>query len=345
VSLPRSRFRISPKSLRAIACLGLVSTLALGSCAKSNERVVEVQQTPAEVLQATAERTQAAGTFKTAGELAVQTGPDGGFSFSMPISGAVDKKGNRTSVTIDMGPMMRSFGDFEFQAESELGTEGDADSTVAVPSSTPSTPSTASPDATNNTLDVRSMNGTLYLTMGALGDSIGLPNGKWVQLDAKALGLTEADLADLTGSGGASPELGLQYLESVNAAGVAVVGTDQVRGEDTTKYTATVDVEALLQRGSSAIAKKQRADFEKLGVAKTVPITVWIDTEGRTRKMTYEIGVNGPDSIAQGTKSIITMEFYDFGKPVDISVPDPSKTLTLDQVPKYKEAIEAQTKG
>jgi hypothetical protein len=46
-------------------------------------------------------------------------------------------------------------------------------------------------------------------------------------------------------------------------------------------------------------------------------MTVRIDSEGRTRKMTYQIGVNGPDSITQGTKSIITMEFYDFGQPVD----------------------------
>jgi hypothetical protein len=334
---------------RAFASLCVISVLALGSCAKSPERVVEIEQTPAAVLQATAALTEAAGTYKTAGEMVQFTGPDSGLNFSLPISGAVDTKGNRTEVSIDIGPMLKSLGGLDLTVgeapdESDVSVS-DSESDVSGSDSDPLpvvvSPSNAARNAPNTTYEFRLMNGTLYVTLGALGDSVDLPDGKWVKLDAKALGLSEAELVDLTG-GGASPELGLQYLASVNAGDVVVEGTEQVRGENTTRYTATVNLEALAQRGSPAMVKRQKKNLEELGAAKTVPMTVWIDGEGRTRKMKYELAITS-SSIA--SKSTITMEFYDFGLPVEINAPDPSNTLSLDEVPKYKEAIEAQTKG
>jgi hypothetical protein len=117
----------------------------------------------------------------------------------------------------------------------------------------------------------------------------------------------------------------LDYLKGLGGA-VRVVGREKVRGADTTRYVATLDLArtaASLRSPTKGAAVKGLLDL--LGLTK-IPVTVWLDDLGRMRKMTMTMdlsslgkGMNAPANFAP--KMAITLEMYDFGAPVSVDVP------------------------
>ena len=91
----------------------------------------------------------------------------------------------------------------------------------------------------------------------------------------------------------------LEYLRSVGDD-VTEVGTERVRGVDTTHYRATV---RLTELGASPELDRY-------------PVEVWLDEDGRTRR--YRSGTLGTDEV-------LVWEFFDFGVEVDLSPPAPDK--------------------
>jgi hypothetical protein len=87
----------------------------------------------------------------------------------------------------------------------------------------------------------------------------------------------------------------LAYLKAVSG-NVIVVGPDTVRGTATTHYRATIDL--------SRVAPGQQG---------TVPADVWIDGQGRLRKLTM--------SMAAPMAATATFELSDFGTHVDATPP------------------------
>jgi hypothetical protein len=119
----------------------------------------------------------------------------------------------------------------------------------------------------------------------------------------------------------------LDLLREV-AGDVEEVGDETVRGERTTRYRASVDPrKALEQAGATA------GMFEQLGIdpasLEDVPLEVWLDSEQRVRRMTFELTV--PASEATGGQEIsttVTLEMYEFG--VDVQVEEPPADQVQD---------------
>ena len=153
-----------------------------------------------------------------------------------------------------------------------------------------------------------------------------LPSGaKWLKINtaqvAQGLGLDPSSLT----SGGAEPS---QYLQDLRAAGgtVTVVGHEQVRGVETTRYSASVDLvkasELLSAHGKSAIARALAAKLAaKLGFAR-VPIETWIDGQGLVRKVAVHIS-------AHGVGATIQAEFFNFGPIPPVNAPSPSEVFEV----------------
>lgn len=113
------------------------------------------------------------------------------------------------------------------------------------------------------------------------------------------------------------PTAQLHTLAAVVAA--EVVGEEDVRGEPTTHYRGTYDVARAL-RGARGL--QQAALRSSLGAAATrvkqASYEVFLDAEGRLRRLTQTVEVPGAD---QALTVTTTLELYDFGVPVIVMAP------------------------
>jgi hypothetical protein len=169
-------------------------------------------------------------------------------------------------------------------------------------------------DATNDeSVEMRVLDGMLYAKEGATWESGSLA-GFEVQSP--------------------NPAGYLDYLRGV-APAVRVEGHDILRGDETTRYGATVDLAQALKRTTTPSGQVQlRHVLAQIGTLK-IPVSVWIDGPGRLRKLTMAIDlrtVAGHLDISGGTdpKITVTMELYDFG--VAVNVVAPAGARSIEQV-------------
>jgi hypothetical protein len=178
---------------------------------------------------------------------------------------------------------------------------------------------------------------TIYQRIPALADQLGKP---WLKVELDDLGELAGvqGLGDLTQANSSDPSSTLAYLRG--AGKVTELGGEEVRGEATTHYRAVVDLERAAQKSPAAQARTLRQVAETLGTA-SLPVDVWIDGDGRTRRMTQTIDyakVKLPNVAKDElpTSMSILVEFYDFGTEVSVPVPRPSEVSNvkdlLDQI-------------
>jgi hypothetical protein len=126
------------------------------------------------------------------------------------------------------------------------------------------------------------------------------------------------------------PSKQMGFLAGVTGT-VTTVGKEQVRGTSTTHYKFTSDLSQALQ----SLPADQRAAvqeiFTQMGVT-TVPAEAWIDDQGLLRRMHMTMTFSPAAPPSAGTAPAVlpksgefTFEFYDYGAPVTINVPDPSQ--------------------
>ncbi len=183
---------------------------------------------------------------------------------------------------------------------------------------------------TVGTMNMRILKPTIYLQLpSGLGAS--LPAGKsWVSVNldspavASALG---ASFSQLTNSATLSTD-GLSYLQAVSEHGVDTLGPATVRGVPTTEYAATIDLSKAGQhRGAAVQAVVQKLQSE-LGVS-SVPVTVWIDAQGQVRREALQLST----TVSGSTTDVgVTVEFFDFGAPLDVAPPPADQTVDISSM-------------
>ena len=121
-----------------------------------------------------------------------------------------------------------------------------------------------------------------------------LPDGKtWIKGDAKTLSSADAGQLKQFGSlAGTDPRDVFGLLEAVSGS-IEAVGTDEIRGVETSHYKATIDtakVEKLVPEG-------QRQTLDGLGRSgrAKIPIDVWIDADQRVRKLAIDLAAIDQD--------------------------------------------------
>lgn len=248
-------------------------------------------------LNQAAEATAAVSTQRMSMEISTEGAPMGG-NFSITAEGEFDNDAEQGSMVMDMGAM------FE-----DLGEAG------ALP-----------PGA--DTMEMVIDGDTVYMksplfSMFADGDA------EWVSVPAGEL---DAD----SGFGGGTEDPGA-FLEFLQRTGgeVTEVGTEDVRGVETVHVRTDLDLVAMLEDADP----EERAELEEaLGsigsgadALRTLPAEAWIDGDGYVRKfaMTFDFAEAGVPELGDMTMTM-TIELYDFGEPVSISVPDPSEVSSID---------------
>jgi hypothetical protein len=160
--------------------------------------------------------------------------------------------------------------------------------------------------------------------------SLSVGSKPWLKLDLNTLGEQSGiDLTGLQQVGGSDPTSALNYLEGVAQDGVTEVGKAEVRGEDTTHYRMTVD----LERAKADVREDLRDDYDKiidqLGRS-TFPAELWVDADDRVRRMRFRLDPGDNGDVPPVT---ITQELYDFGADVEATPPP------ADQVSDFSELL------
>ncbi len=163
----------------------------------------------------------------------------------------------------------------------------------------------------------------IYMNMPFLAGK--LPEGKtWMKLDlsqaAKSAGV---DLSQLSSIGQNDPTQFLSYLRASSGA-VVSLGSETVDGVSTTHYSATLQLSKILEQLPGDQQAAAKAALEQLGSSTTgvggIPVNVWVDTQGRVRRMQMSFGGSA------GISGSITIDYKSYGAVPPI-VPPPASQV------------------
>lgn len=159
----------------------------------------------------------------------------------------------------------------------------------------------------------------------------------WVKIDLGKLDqVTGIDVSRLRQIQSNDPTAALNYLRGVTED-VKVMGREDVRGESTTHYKALID----LAKAARAVPAELKGDIariiEQLG-SDTIDSDVWIDGQGRLRKLQYQVDLSKVDppaktgAAAPGGVLTATFELFDFGIEAEIADPPPEQVTELEDL-------------
>lgn len=212
--------------------------------------------------------------------------------------GEADFKSGRASMTMDMTELLR-----------QSGAPADVDGTF-------------------ETL----IDGTvMYMRAGALTAELGIPAGTWLKADLQEFGESQGiDMAQAQQPGTGDPRQGLAMLTGVTEIGVEELGEEDVRGVSTTHYRAEVDLRKAIEQADAITDPEAFERFIDTMGTDTMDVEVWIDDEGRLRRMTMEMPL--PTGAGGDAEIRTTSEFYDFGRDVDLEPPAEEDTRDIQEL-------------
>jgi hypothetical protein len=159
-----------------------------------------------------------------------------------------------------------------------------------------------------------------------------LPGDKaWMKVDLREVS-EELGTDQLMQLNQNDPRKTLEYLRGTGD--VEQVGSEQVRGAETTHYRAMIDLDDYVAK----LPPEQRADARKglerlkqsFGGEDETPFDVWIDDKRLVRrmKMTCVFPTEGGGEARMDQ----TLEFFDFGTPVKVEIPAPSEVKDITRL-------------
>lgn len=184
------------------------------------------------------------------------------------------------------------------------------------------------------TAETRFVNGMLYEHVP--NDAIKqLSGGKpWISIDlAKLSGQGNGSLQQLMTDTPSDPSTVLGYLRGAGAQ-VTTVGPDTVDGTATTHYQVTIDLDKAAAGQNAQTQQGIQALEQELG-SHTLPAQVWIDDQGRLRKIMMKEELRGTPTSTPSTKPAANVSFAftatlsGFGVPVTVTAPPSDQTADL----------------
>ncbi len=172
-----------------------------------------------------------------------------------------------------------------------------------------------------------------YVRFPALDDQ--LPAGKsWIRAsEGDAAAGTGFDFDELEQFAKTDPRDLLDSLRAVTSD-VATLGTEQLRGVETTHYRAVIDPADLTKLGTSTTSDKAQSLVDQITAQSglgPIPVDVWIDDTGLVRKLSMSVAAT--EAATSDTSNVsMTFELWDYGKTVAIDVPPASEVADASAV-------------
>ncbi len=158
------------------------------------------------------------------------------------------------------------------------------------------------------------------LTPGTLPSS--LSGKKWLKLDLKAFGASASQLNQ------ANPSSSLDTLRGVTSD-VQNLGSDTVGGASTTHYRIHIDLAKAVQNAPAAQRTQIQRSIDALGGSGILPADIWIDRQGRPRKLSLSFTAKTATTTTSASESF---EFSDFGAGVSITAPPANQVADRSQL-------------
>jgi hypothetical protein len=162
----------------------------------------------------------------------------------------------------------------------------------------------------------------------------------WISMDPAKMDPAAAAQFGGLGAGTTDPSAFLGLFAGV--FDVEAAGEQELEGIPTTHYVGTIDLKKVLEgfadvvgKDVDAVTRKQLEvavdQFESLGIDEKIPFEIWIDDEGlpRRQRITMDFGDLVPG--AEQAKMEMSVDYSDFGEPVDIQVPRPSEVTDMTE--------------
>jgi hypothetical protein len=161
---------------------------------------------------------------------------------------------------------------------------------------------------------------------------------EWVSLDPSKI--DPAAAAQLGGFGMGTMDPSAYIGLFAGAFDVKASGEQELDGVSTTHYVGTIDLAKVLEGFSDVVgedvdaATKEQLEmaveqFRMLGIDKKIPFEIWIDAEGLPRRQRIRMDFGKLVPGAEDASMEMTIDFSDFGKPVQITIPDPSEVTDM----------------
>jgi hypothetical protein len=161
---------------------------------------------------------------------------------------------------------------------------------------------------------------------------------RWVSLDPSKMGPAAAAQFGGFWTGTTDPSAYIGLFAGV--FDVKAAGEQEIDGASTTHYVGSIDLKKVIERVSDVLgehvdaATKEQLEmvvdqFGSLGIEETIPFEIWIDDEGspRRQRISLDLGKFVPGSEEASVE--MTVDFSDFGKPVDIQIPRASEVTDM----------------
>jgi hypothetical protein len=183
---------------------------------------------------------------------------------------------------------------------------------------------------TIGTTDVRTVAGVTYVRVPA-SFAVFTGGKPWVKLDRAALGA--AGMGALGDSGTTDPADVLAYLAGASDK-VTKVGEETVATTPTTRYRVEIDLRKAA-RDADAAGRAAAASAEKVFGSPTLPADVWLDRDGRLRKLVLRQTVapaaspSGASASAAGVELYVALTLPEFGVPVHVTAPRAAEVADL----------------
>jgi hypothetical protein len=187
------------------------------------------------------------------------------------------------------------------------------------------------------------LDGNVFYMKFALLSSL-IPGGKpWIKFDLDSLASQEGiDLSQLQSVNQGDPSQTLEYLRA--AGSVEEVGTEEVRGVETTHYKGVIDLQKAVELAPEETRAQVQQSIDQLkeqsGLTE-LPVEVWIDGHGLPARIQYSFDGS---IVAAGTESedfttIFSMELYDWGTDVTVEPPPASDVTDVSELTELAGAV------
>ncbi|GEM_PF-1411981 len=164
---------------------------------------------------------------------------------------------------------------------------------------------------------------------------------QWMQVDVGALMQQQGmdiDLGSLLQGQSNDPTQGLGMVRG--ADNVVKIGTDTIRGVQTTHYQLTVDLDKAIADAPTPEARDSLQKLSNLYTVRKLPVDLWLDDQGRVRRFQESLNsgtIRLPNNLlTQGDPFAghvtLTYDLYDFGRPVDVTLPPSSQVANINEL-------------
>ena len=302
---PRPTSSVMGLRLRALPVLAACVLVTAGCGGGASSSAIQAEPISFEELAQSASTSADATSGRFSFDMAM-TFPGAAEQFSFSGEGAFDAASKRASFAVDMSAFAKLLGGFA----SALGGGNATD----LPDFD---------DPAGWKIEVVQDGDVAYLRFPAIDAQ--LPDGKtWVKASKGDAKVGDFDFHELESFSSSDPRELLDVLRSLSGD-LETVGTERLRGVETTHYRAVVDP-VELAKGASTAGQSTNGLFDQLtaqsGIG-DVPLDVWIDANGLVRKLSMEVSTT--EQASQAGAATISFELWDYGEAVSIDLPPASQ--------------------